>query len=949
MDADALSLNFRSRLTRGVISFGALFAVSVLLAGCGGGEPCEDQITLGSGGCGGADAVTANYPIFYVKRPVSTATPTAGGTLRVRVNEFQPGADLYMRSSASPSAGEVNLTGSLTQGLGDVRDVDVSHNGRRVVFAMRYPFQTGVILANQTSSWNIWEYNIDTGNLRRVIVDDAVANGPTPTVRYHDRFPHYSADDQRIIFSSTRQRTSQTVLLDEGKSQFQAQDETNVEPISNIHVMDTAGVTIRQLTFNQAHDMDSAVLANGQIAFTRWDASAAQQHVALYRMNPDGSGTELLYGKQNITHASRHLAAAPNDARVQFLRPRLLHNGLLSVIARPLDGRDIHEGGDLVQIDVNAYVEYHQSASSNADLPGPGHTRLAPAISVNTGPVRSPGGRFRSVFPLNDSSNRLLVSWSQCRLINGVTIVPCTAENLAITPELPEAQPLYGLYILNVAANTQIPIALPQEGIVMTDVVAGAPRSNPPLILDRLPSVDYAPQLESQSAGILDIRSVYDIRGEDTTAGGIGPMRNPLLTTAAQRPARFLRIEKAVSLPNNQVRNIRGTSFSPSGRFMREILGYAPIEPDGSVRVKVPANVAFRISILDANGRRITDATPGRSPTHRNWLHVRPGEVMTCNGCHTPQVEPTLPATTPLTRSHGRRGAFNSANPGAPANGSFPNTVAALTGTVGQTMAQIRAEDMCQLNNGSSACNPSVNMIFADYWTDPAVRAPDTSFGRCYTATSTDVRIDPLDTSITYNCADAGATSNASVLTTPAPVRDSCENTWASQCRIVINYTTHIQPLWDLDRLVDPMDPMSTNNRCTTCHSPTNAMGAVQVPGRSLDLRNSADNNQVDHLVSYRQLLFPRRAQELNATMTALQDECLDVDPVTGVCLQFRDFGAPMLSLNARGSPFFTTMSTIGTTVDHRPFMNPAELRLISEWLDIGAQYYNDPFLAPTN
>jgi hypothetical protein len=25
----------------------------------------------------------------------------------------------------------------------------------------------------------------------------------------------------------------------------------------------------------------------------------------------------------------------------------------------------------------------------------------------------------------------------------------------------------------------------------------------------------------------------------------------------------------------------------------------------------------------------------------------------------------------------------------------------------------------------------------------------------------------------------------------------------------------------------------------------------------------------------------------------------------------------------------------------------PAELRLLSEWVDIGAQYYNDPFLAP--
>jgi hypothetical protein len=32
---------------------------------------------------------------------------------------------------------------------------------------------------------------------------------------------------------------------------------------------------------------------------------------------------------------------------------------------------------------------------------------------------------------------------------------------------------------------------------------------------------------------------------------------------------------------------------------------------------------------------------------------------------------------------------------------------------------------------------------------------------------------------------------------------------------------------------------------------------------------------------------------------------------------------------------------------DHTGYLTPAELRLISEWLDIGAQYYNDPFVAP--
>ena len=47
-----------------------------------------------------------------------------------------------------------------------------------------------------------------------------------------------------------------------------------------------------------------------------------------------------------------------------------------------------------------------------------------------------------------------------------------------------------------------------------------------------------------------------------------------------------------------------------------------------------------------------------------------------------------------------------------------------------------------------------------------------------------------------------------------------------------------------------------------------------------------------------------------------------------------------MAAQNARGSRFFTVMNN-GT---HAGMLSPAELRLISEWLDIGAQYYNDPF-----
>lgn len=933
-----------------VTRFTLLSAVAFIAAGCGGGDSCQDQISLGSSAsCGASDSVTVDFPIFYVKRAVPDPLTTDPSNV-LQLREFSAGADLYMRSSASPSALETNITGTMTNQLGDVRDLDVSYDGKKVVFAMRFPIDPDEDdEENQRSTWDIWEYDIPSATLRPLLVDPTPGNDDE---RRHDRFPHYLPDG-RIAFTSSRQRISQAVLLDEGKPQYQAQDENNNESASLLHVMDGNGNNMRQLSFNQSHDMDSAVLPNGQIVFSRWDGASGADAVSLYRMNPDGSGLELLYGRQPCSHVATNgntscVAAVGGQlpTPIQFLSPRPLQNGRLMALVRPMTGTD--DGGDLVSIDVNNYVENTQPTLANAGvLNGPAQTRVSP-IQINTEPDEgSLGGRYRSAYPLADSSNRLLVSWSQCRVIENTTTVPCTAQRIDPTriPAPVFAPPLYGIYIYNLNNNTQLPIVAPQEGFIYSDVVAGAARTLPPVILDRVAGVDFANELASQSAGVLDIKSVYDFDGSDRAPGGINGVRNPATTTAAQRPARFLRIEKPVSLPDDDIRDVRNTAFSPAGRFMREIIGYAPIEPDGSVRVKVPANVAFQFSIVDANARRITNATAQgfSSPLHRNWLQVQPGETLTCNGCHSPQA-----ANAATQRSHGRQALFAAVNGGAPATGLFPNTDPALQGDTGDTMAQARSRVMCRLSQGF-ACNPSVDVIYNDVWTDPipAGRPKDASFDLCYSVGPTDVGADAADTNIKHVC--------TSRIDTVAPVVPFCEANWASNCRIVINYIQNIQVLWD-----KPRPSGAADNVCTSCHSPVDVVNANanRVPAGNLDLTNSQSDVQPDHFTSYRKLLFTHNAQELNGTM--LRDICvLPRDPVTDACPDngndnnagndFVTVSAPMNALNARGSRFFNVMSTPGATVDHTTFVTEAEKRLISEWLDIGAQYYNDPFLAPEN
>ena len=159
-------------------------------------------------------------------------------------------------------------------------------------------------------------------------------------------------------------------------------------------------------------------------------------------------------------------------------------------------------------------------------------------------------------------------------------------------------------------ANTLQPIMAPVNGIMVTDVAVAQPRALPNIILDKVPGVDLNQDWVNAGVGVIDIRSVYDIDGVDTANPNIATLANPTLTAASSRPARFIRLVKAVSIPDRTVVNLADAAFGASN-FMAEILGYAPIEPDGSVRIQVPADVAFRMEILDANARRIT-ADAGR-------------------------------------------------------------------------------------------------------------------------------------------------------------------------------------------------------------------------------------------------------------------------------------------------------------------------------------------------
>src|SRR6202011_640898 len=416
-----------------------------------------------------------------------------------------------------------------------------------------------------------------------------------------------------------RQTGTQGILIDEGRPEYPAQTDDRKQDIFLLHVMNADGSSIQQISFNTNHDFAPSVLSNGQIVFSRYESINGDQ-ISLYRVNPDGTGLELFYGANS--HATGANNAGTNNSVIQFLSARQRADGKLLALVRPLQytqaGLDTQEGGDIVVIDAGNFVEIHQqaipSATGTPATGGTGHVS-ATTLGVTTDPDKpSLGGRFASVYPLFDGTNRMLVSWAPCLVLaspTSSTTSVCTSGNTTgATVTL--APPEYTIWVYDFAAGTLSPILGAQSGLIIVEPVLLQARVPAPTAATKTTPTTASTTLAGLGQGVLDIRSVYDFDGVDTVAvqtgnavPNIAALADPKQATADQRPARFIRVEKAVEIPSKDVRKINNSAFGPAGMGMREILAYAPIEPDGSVRIQLPANVPFTIEILDKNARRI--------------------------------------------------------------------------------------------------------------------------------------------------------------------------------------------------------------------------------------------------------------------------------------------------------------------------------------------------------
>jgi hypothetical protein len=873
-------------------------AALLALAGCSGSGDSADTLT-----------VNGDVAIVYTKR-VNTL-----GLNPTDAAPFAAGGDLILREKSSPSAPEHNLTKQFTQGKGDVSDPEVSYDAKKIVFAMNCPTSNTAQIngaAACTGRWNIWEYTLPAGGF-----EGGAYRRLTNSSTDDDFDPYYLPAGKGFVFASNRQtKTKNTQAV--GSQPYFALDEYERERVSNIHTMDNDGGNITQISSNQSHDRNPVVRANGNIMFSRWEHVGPRNRFAVFQVKPDGTDMFVFYGAQS-----------PGNS---FLHPREMDpNGPFKgqIVSDLMPLSRSQEGGALMIIDSANYSENNTPASSQVSPQGGQRQFTQQALNDERG--FSQFGRITTPYPLWDGTNRILISYRPCEVTRTVppnppVVVSCATLTQAEIARLGDmnrlttdatADPVqdnvpasYAIYMFDPVQQTQQIVAAPPPGFMYVDAVAIQQRPEPQAAQSTLTD----PALAAQNMALIEVRSVYDTDGLGRMAEGmlaaadlpagcqkgiamtapadpldtraqvadLANIKDPAKQAYGCAPARFVRATRAVAPPSSGM-GLR-SAIGETEFEQVQILGYAPVEPDGSFKLHVPADTPLGLSVIDAKGRSIQ--------THLNWIQVRPGERRTCDGCHSPR----------------RGGSLNSGNVVNATPAGVPSTLWGQHAS-GETMAALRTRLYTDSGNPLSEAHDPItlnaDMVYADIWANAAqsgvsARAPIT---------------------VKYT----GNDNPADDLATAVPTNG------------LINYPQHIAPIWTRDRGA---------NTCTGCHTD---------PAK-LDLRSTTSGT--GRLTSYEELLVGDPV----------------IDPQTGLPqIQIRDGepevvrGAALVENMAGGAGGMTRASRLGEILwgeslkasaesrtlhpnppasapDHSKILNKAEMRVVTEWMDLGGQYYNNPF-----
>ncbi len=420
------------------------------------------------------------------------------------------------------------------------------------------------------------------------------------------RDPDVSHDGNRIVFSYRE----------------------GAEGYYHIYEMRADGSDCRQLTDGRFHDMNPCYLPDGRIAFTSTRARSrvlcfSTPAATLFVTDADGGSIEPL-SANNVNDFTPDVML---DGRILYTRWEYLDKGadyIQSLWAMHPDGSNAAQvfGNNLPR----PYALFHARQI-------PGSHRIVCTLGSHWGDHVGPIAVVdpRRGFDNYDAIRNLTPEYPT--KIGGAPYqgyrdpYPLSDE-LFLVSYGPENQ--FALYLMDATGHKELIHADPE--ISCFDPIPLRPRRRPPVVAS---AVEPAEEMAT-----LLLLNVYEGLGDAVPRGAV----------------KYLRIveeekHELPRLPNGTLKehfpNFRAHYASPweDGRpapaiAAKRVHGTVPVEPDGSAYFSVPADKPIYFQALDGDFTEVQRM--------RSYIHPRPGETLTCIGCHEPRERAPAPRPTVL-------------------------------------------------------------------------------------------------------------------------------------------------------------------------------------------------------------------------------------------------------------------------------------------------------------
>jgi hypothetical protein len=460
---------------------------------------------------------------------------------------------------------------------------ELSYDGKTILFAFTEA-EPALHQWNEKTTYHIFRVNTDGSQLRQV------TDGPV------NDFDPCFLPDGRVAFISERRGGH-------------GRCHPSPKPNYTLHSMNADGSDIVCLSVHESNEWQPSVDNNGMLVYTRWDyvdRGAFQAHNP-WITTPDGRDARALagnYGKawQNRPLMTMDLRAIPSSPR--YITTAAAHHG--------------QSYGSLVLVDPEIVDDDNMSP----------YLRLTPEALF---PEAEPGNHtmFGTAWPLSEDFY-LCVFDANGRMERG-------------------PQNNFGIYLVDAFGNRELLYRDPALSCLSPIPLKARPC---PPILPHLTAVGKPAGTavsSSSSGGVVpaslpagaEAGTTIPVSGDKNVPGTVGIVnvydsRNPWPAGTKIKALRIMQV-----LPKTTWRESSPRIGHGFQKGARAVLGTVPVEEDGSVYFRLPADKPVFFQALDERGLAVQSM--------RSDTYVHPGQQLVCQGCHESKHQaPSAPRESPL-------------------------------------------------------------------------------------------------------------------------------------------------------------------------------------------------------------------------------------------------------------------------------------------------------------